>query len=407
MLKNNEVPLKKSTLSLGSLEQLSVAICGTRGVPARYGGFETFAEELGKRLVGKGVKVRVYSRFFFGESQPKETKYLGIDLKAIFTIKHKYFETPLHSFFCFLHLITNRVDVVILCNAANSPFAWILRLFNIPFLVNVDGIERSRRKWNSLGKAWYYIGEACSSLFANKVVSDATYIREYYLSAYATDSALIRYGSKTLLRNLADKKIESDSSWLSKEQEEILSSFKVMPNSYFLYVSRLEPENNADKVIIAYSKLPAEVRSNFPLLIVGDAPYAKAFKEHIRSIAAPEVQFLGYQFAEIYETLQSAAYLYIQATEVGGTHPALVEAMGFANCIIANRVMEHEEVLLDTGFYYDYNNVQQLSEQILELAQNSNLVRESRRKAFERAMVEYDWGSITESYLSLIQSLKS
>ncbi len=121
---------------------MRIAIVGTRGVPANYGGFETFAEELGQRLVARGHEVLVYCR------QPHPAShYLGMRLCTLPTLRHKYLETIVHTALSTLHLLTQRQEVALYCNAANAIFAWMPRLAGTRVALNVDGLERKRKKW--------------------------------------------------------------------------------------------------------------------------------------------------------------------------------------------------------------------------------------------------------------------
>jgi hypothetical protein len=129
---------------------MTIAIVGTRGIPARYGGFETFAEELSTRLAARGHRVSVYCR-----QRHTEADYRGVHLHYLPTVRHKYFDTVAHTFLSTLHLVAStRPDVALYCNAANAIFTWVPRLAGIPVALNVDGLERNRRKWNLLGRAW-------------------------------------------------------------------------------------------------------------------------------------------------------------------------------------------------------------------------------------------------------------
>ncbi|MBX7139339.1 MAG: glycosyltransferase [Oligoflexia bacterium] len=363
---------------------MRIAILGTRGIPARYGGFETFAEELSVRLARRGHQVTVYARRRFGRAQPQQD-YQGVAVRYVPTLMHKYLETPLHALFSFFDLITHRVDVVLLCNAANSPMAWLARLLRIPLCINVDGIERNRAKWNWLGRAWYRLGEFCSVLFADRVIADAEVIRDYYRETYRIDSTVIAYGARVHKR----------------EAGTTLAQFKLEAKRYLLYVSRLEPENNALGVIQAYRASGC----NLPLVIVGDAPYAEEYKRALYAAASPGVVFTGYQFGAAYEELQSNCYLYIQATEVGGTHPALVEAMGYGNCVVANRTPEHEEVLADCGIYYEKNYFEELAAILRRLVNDQNLVLGLGVKARARAAERFSWDAVTDQYERLLLEL--
>lgn len=386
-----------------SNKKLSVAICGTRGIPACYGGFETFAEELATRLVPKGFHMVVYARKHFIKDNIKE--YKGVEIRILSAPRHKYFETPLHSLKSFIHIIFKRVDLVLVCNAANSPFIWILRLFGIPVIVNVDGIERNRAKWNFLGRVWYRFGEICSVMFANEIVADADVIKEYYQEVYQKKSNVIAYGYREFDESKIEQKISSNTSFIANES--IFKELGIKAGNYLLYVSRLEPENNAHIVIQAYNALDNDLRKKYPLVLVGDAPYAAKYIQYLQKISCKEVIFAGFRFGETYSVLQLGALVYIQATEVGGTHPALVESMGYANCIIANQTPENIEVLGNTGLYYNKNDLFELQKVLAEILVNPKKIEELRRASYKRAKENYPWEKVCRAYEALFLRVSS
>lgn len=360
---------------------LRIALLGTRGIPARYGGFETFAEELSTRLVARGHEVTVYGRRRFFRGQPSESNFRGVRLILTPTVMHKYLETPLHALTSFIDLWRRRFDVVLLCNAANSPFAWLVRLRGLPLFINVDGIERRRSKWNSLGRLWYLIGERASVWFATRIVADADVIAEYYRERFGCESVVIAYGAEP--RPLPPGPVHQQFGLKSKE--------------FILYVSRLEPENNALGVIEAYCRSGVSM----PLVVVGDAPYADEYKQKLRAAAGAGVIFTGFQFGDAYRELRSNCYCYIQATEVGGTHPALVEAMAYGNCIIANDTPEHREVLSDCGTYYPFNDFHALAVLLRECVLAPETAETFGRRAAARARESYSWDKICDHYEQL------
>lgn len=383
---------------------MRIAICGTRGIPACYGGFETFAEELAVRLVNRGHQVRVYGRRHVIKYEEKF--YRGVEICLLPAPKHKYLETPLHSLLSFLHLLLHRVDVVLVCNAANSPFVWILRLAVYPTAVNVDGIERKRAKWNALGRLWYRLGELCSVWFASRIVADADVIADYYSEQYGAKSTVIRYGYSGVAEEAAAAKAAGKADYADLiPVNSVFSDLGVQPDRYVLYVGRLEPENNAHVVIAAYNQLPHDARRRCPLVIVGDAPYAKRYIASLREQACPEVIFAGYRFGDDYAALQLGAAVYIQASEVGGTHPALVEAMGFANCIIVNGTPENIEVLGAAGCVYKKNDATQLGEILRELLADAPRLARARAAARRRATESFNWDKIANNYEELFGEL--
>ena len=176
---------------------MRIAILGTRGIPANYGGFETFAEELSTRLAARGHDVIVYCR-----ERQAFADYRGVRLVYLPTIHHKYLDTLAHTFVSTLHLVARRligpsVDAALYCNAANAVFTILPRIFGIPVALNVDGIERKRRKWNAFARAWYRVSEYLATILPNRFVTDAEAIREYYRKQYNKDSLFIPYGADT------------------------------------------------------------------------------------------------------------------------------------------------------------------------------------------------------------------
>src|SRR5438876_1627921 len=275
---------------------MKLAIIGTRGIPANYGGFETFAEQLATRLVVRGHDVTVYGRS--NNIRYPHDRYKGVRLVILPTIGTKHLDTVTHTFLSVLHAIPQRFDCILMCNAANAIFGAISRLTATPLALNVDGIERLRKKWGTVARAYYRMSERLATIIPNVVVTDAAVIRDYYLQEYHTSSVMIAYGAECG----------------RTETAAVLDRLGVKPREYFLYVSRLEPENNAHVVIEAFEK----VKTDKKLLIVGDAPYARGYIEKLKSTRDPRIKFAGAVYGTGYRELQSQAYAYIQATEVGG-----------------------------------------------------------------------------------------
>jgi glycosyltransferase involved in cell wall biosynthesis len=362
---------------------MKIAILGIRGIPASYGGFETLAEELAPRLVDRGHDVTVYGRSNI--IRHKGEYYKGVRLRILPTISHKYLDTIAHTFLSILDSFFRDYEIILICNAANSIFAFIPRITGKKVVVNVDGIERKRKKWSFFGKLWYLFGEFFSVLFPNKFVSDARVIQDYYKERYGTDSVLIPYGAYT-------QKVDST---------QVLMKFGLKPKEYYLYVSRLEPENNAQLVIKAFEQVKTEKK----LVIVGDAPYAKKYIESLKKTKDPRIIFTGFVFGLGYKEFQSHAYSYIHATEVGGTHPALIEAMGFGNCVIVNGAPENIETLGDTGIIYKMNDRDDLRKKIEYVEGHPEVISEMGQRAREKVERECGWDKIAGDYERLFKEL--
>lgn len=357
---------------------MRIAILGTRGIPARYGGFETFAEELSRRLVERGHEVTVYCR----ERHP-EPRYLGVRLAYLPTIRHKYFDTLAHTFLSTLHLLIHRVDVALYCNAANAVFTWMPRVAGIPVALNVDGLERKRKKWNVLARGWYRISERLATLFPTATVSDAEKIAEYYLERYAKRTYFISYGAET-----------------GKVPDDIqLRSLGLEPGRYFFYVSRFEPENNPLLVREAFERSSATMK----LALVGDAPYAHDYISRVRQTSDPRVVIPGAIYGDGYKQLGSHCFAYIHATEVGGTHPALIEAMGRGALVLYLETPENTEVAGGAAIPFQHGTLTEKIESVLRMSEEER--NTWRRRAYERVAERYSWDAVTTAYEQLLRTL--
>lgn len=365
---------------------MKLAILGTRGVPPNYGGFETFAAELSTRLVQRGHEVSVYCRESGepGFSTPGST-WQGVHRIVLPAAGHKYLETVSHAFLSALDAWRRDFDAVLVCNAANAFVLPLLRAARIPAPINVDGIERRRRKWNVLGRAVYSIGETMSVGFASAVVADAEVIADYYRLEYGASPVVIPYG--------AEFPVEEDS--------DVLERLGIRAGEYILYVSRFEPENNPLEVVEAYEKLSTDV----PLVMLGKGLYARDLVAELHRHASGRVLFPGALYGRDYRTLQRNALVYIQATEVGGTHPALIEAMASGGTVLAHDTPENREVGGDAVGYFTLRPEENLSGMLREWLVNSKIREDFRLRARRRAAERYAWERVTDAYERLFASL--
>jgi len=356
---------------------MRIAILGTRGIPARYGGFETFAEELSRRLVEHGHTVTVYCREKYAEPA-----YLGVSRVYLPTIRHKYFDTIAHTFLSTLHLLWHKQDVALYCNAANAIFTWMPRVFGTPVALNVDGLERKRKKWNALARGWYLLSEWLATFCPTAVISDAQNIASYYRERYKKETTFIPYGADL-------GKIETT---------EVLRQLGLQPDRYFLYVSRMEPENNALMVREAFERVETDMK----LALIGDAPYADEYIRRIRETKDSRIVMPGAIYGAGYRELQSHCFAYIHATEVGGTHPALIEAMGRGALTLYLDTRENAEVAEGAAIPF----VKDLGEKLKSVLDMPEAEREAwRARAAQRVSERYSWDAVTDAYERLLKEL--
>lgn len=362
---------------------LRVALLGSRGIPARYGGYETLMEELAVRLVEAGLEVTVYCRSRYTPRGLEEHR--GVRLVVLPTLPTKHLDTPVHTFLSCLHAGREGYDAALVVNSANALFLPLLTQAGIPAALHVDGIERRRAKWGAFGRAVYALSERLACVLPDRLVTDAEVIRQYWLTRHRVDSVPITYGVEPRLPS----------------RREALDRLGLEPRRYFLYVSRFEPENNPHQVAEAYRG----VGGDLPLVMVGSAPYAASFIEGFREGADPRILFPGPIYGEGYRELLSGALAYVHATEVGGTHPALVEAMGYGNCVVVNDTPENREVAGEPGLYFRAADPASLTRRLEEVRRDPGEARRRGEAAARRATERYDWDRVAERYRRLFEEL--
>jgi glycosyltransferase involved in cell wall biosynthesis len=360
--------------------KLRIAMIGIKAIPARSGGFETAVDEISRGLVKLGHEVVVYNRP--GMSDYLSSEYEGVQLVTLPTVKSKNLSTIVHSFLATIHLIFHRVDVVHYFIAGTTLFAPIPRLLGMKVVCSVDGTDWQRTKWGKFARWYLRFSERLAVLFCHGLVSDSREVERYYRDVYGASSSLITYG----IREPADDGVE----WLDR--------FSLKSREYVLFVGRLVPENNIHHLIRAFE----QTRTNKKLVIVGHDPWEKDYVSSLKSTHDPRIIFTGGVYGTGYVQLQRNSYLFVLPDEVGGTHPALVEAMGFGNCVLVNDTPSNLEVISDAGFSYrGCEAAQDLRRQLQTLLDNPHLVDEFRLKAESRARANYSWKRVVQDHVRL------
>ncbi|MGI8330595.1 DUF1972 domain-containing protein [Actinomadura scrupuli] len=366
---------------------MRIAMIGTRGVPARYGGFETAIEEIGKRLAAAGHEVTVYCR---GERHP-ESEYEGMRLVHLPAIKQKVAETLSHTGLSVLHAAGRRItrrgpDVALVFNAANSPLLPVLRMLRIPVATHVDGLEWQRAKWSGAGKRYYQAAESMAVRWSDALIADALGIQDYYRERFQAESVFIAYGAPLLDGPDAGK----------------LQEIGYEPGEYHLVVARFEPENHVHLKVEGYRNSKATK----PLVVVGSAPYADEYTERVRGLAGddPRIRFLGGVWdQQLLDSLYAGALTYLHGHSVGGTNPSLLRAMGAGASVIAYDVVFNREVLGESGrFFADPAG---LAREIEIAEAEPGEAADRGAMAHKRASQHYVWDDVAQQYERLCADL--
>ncbi|WP_286352459.1 MULTISPECIES: DUF1972 domain-containing protein [Geobacter] len=372
-----------SSSSEGRFWSMNIALIGTRGVPANYGGFETCVEELGKRLVERGHQVTVYCRNSYYKC--KMTDYLGMHLVYLPNLKLKSLDTLSHTFFSIYHALFQSYDVLMIFNAANSPALILPYLFRNKIAINTDGLEWKRGKWGKFAKQYYKFAEWLSTKLSDRVIADSVGIQNYYKATYGVESTYIAYGSEISV----------------SKKPELINSLGVTPGNYFLQITRFEPENNPLLTIQAYKRIKTDKK----LVIVGGVPYESDYYRQILSEADNNVLLPGYIYdKELLNELWCNCYAYIHGNEVGGTNPALLQTMGAGCFTIAIDVPFSYDVLRDGGIYYKKCPID-LSKQMEWALEHVSELDQYKAKAVQRIKTEYTWEKVADGYEQLFNEI--
>lgn len=355
---------------------MRIALVGTRGVPARYGGFETCVEEVGRRLVERGHEVVVYCRRTTGAEPVPE--YLGMRLVHLAAVRSRTLETLSHTALSALHLVRHRTDAAIVFNAANAPFLPLLRAARIPVATHVDGLEWKRAKWGKGGRTYYRAAESLAVRWSDALIADARGIQEYYTERFGVATDLIPYGAPKVAGG-ADR----------------LAELGLEPDGYHLVVARFEPENHVDVIVDGYRRS----RARLPLVVVGSAPYADEYTAKVHALGDDRVRFLGGVWdQELLDQMYANARTYLHGHSVGGTNPSLLRAIGAGTATTAFDVVFNREVLGDSGRWF--STADDVAREV-EAAEDDPEATRRRAEGALREAARYDWDDVTTGYEEL------
>ncbi len=362
-----------------------VAFLGSRGVPARYSGFEVVVENLGSRLAAKGYPVTVYNRYPRYDLPAKT--YKGMRVVVLPTIPTKSLDTIFHTALSALHALAQDYDVIYLCGVGNALIGGFLRLLGYKVIINVDGADFNRAKWGSLARGWLRISERWAIRFGHKVIADNSEIVSRYQREYGASPVHLSYGA--IVR---EEPVQCGE----------LERWKLTPRSYILYVSRLTPENQADLLLRAYARYQGPLR----LVVCGGANYEHAYYQKLQKLADGRVIFTGPRYGDSYLELSQNAAFYVMPADIEATRLVLLDQLGIGAAILYHDCPATREVLADAAEPFSAENPEEaLAEKITFLSENPARCEELRRLALQRAKDAFHWESVVERYEELFEEI--
>lgn len=356
----------------------AIKILGIRGLPARHGGFETFAEKLALYLVEQGWQVEVYCQNESGNVAYEE-EWQGIKLTHIPVRMRGASGSIEFDIKSSLRALKNP-EALILTLGYNTAFLSVLyRLFGRSHLMNMDGLEWKRSKWSLPVKAWFYLNERFGCWFANHLIADHPAIKAHLATRVPENKiTMIPYGGEQVGNTSPD----------------ILLSLGLQPSCYALVIARPEPENSILEIVRAFSKK----KRNLTLIVLGAfRPQDNNYHRQVMEAASSEVRFPGAIYdRQVVNALRKFAAFYLHGHQVGGTNPSLIEALGAGSAVIAHDNQFNRWVAQEGGCYF--TSVEHCSELIDGLLEDATRLDAHRHASIARFEQAFKWESILNDY---------
>lgn len=369
---------------------MKIHILGVRGLPSSYSGYETFVSELAPGLVNQGHEVTVYCRRALFREKPKT--FNGVRLLYVPSVEHKAFSTLTHSALSMFIACIRKADVILVVNVANGALGLVSRMFKRPAIINTDGLEWERPKWNSLARKYFRFGARVSGHLYDCLISDSKVMQEIYEREFGHKSVYIPYGARPYY----------------SQKPERLDEIGVFARQYFLIVARRVPDNNGDILVEGFVRSDVDA----PLVVVGGAEYRgnrteRDFYDHLVSIADERVKFIGQVTdRELLSELWANCFGYLHGHQHGGTNPSLLQALAHGCFVLAIDSPFSREVLADGEFGEFFTKTPRSLAPLLEEYWNAPASAQAfRDRARNRIENRYSWESVISQYVDLFTLL--
>ncbi|WIE70228.1 glycosyltransferase [Curtobacterium sp. MCLR17_054] len=369
--------------SSDSTHEPRVAIIGTRGYPSYYGGFETAVRHIAPHLADEGWDVTVYGRP--GQQHPDDPAIDGrITRRVTWGVETRSLSTLTYGLTAVLDTIHRRPDVALVMNCANGLWLPLLHLTGIPAVVNVDGIEWEREKWGRLAKFVFKTGARMTARFADRLVFDADAIGDYWRREFGATGVMIPYGGNepTMLPLHAD-------------------DAHLHSTPFALMVARFVPENTVPEFLSAAERIAEQ----YPVVLVGSSGYGGDLDDRARALAAEHsnVHWVGHiADDERLFALWQRAGAYFHGHSVGGTNPALVQAMHCGAPTVARDTVYNREVLAGTSARFVRPDPHAIADNVIAMLEDPDEQHTIREQVLDRARTAYTWTGVCSAYARAI-----
>jgi glycosyltransferase involved in cell wall biosynthesis len=359
---------------------MKIAILGTHGIPARYGGFESFAEKLAIDLSMYGYEVTVFCE---SSNTTSPITFHNVSLRYVSAPAHGPIHTIIYDIIS-LWKARNKYDVVYMLGYGTALFCIIPRLWGAEVWINLDGHEWARSKWGLVAKCYLRLMEWISLYSANYIIADAEAIKISLIKRHmkASSCIVMPYGSKVIDISPAT---------------DLLLSYNILPMEYYLIVCRLEPENHVLEILQAFHNS----QSKRQLIVVGDYLSKTRYVAQLNTVNDNRIRMIGTVYDQDKLTcLRYYSYVYFHGHSVGGTNPSLLEAMGCGNLIYAHDNIFNRETLGNCGLYFA--NERELTQIIDTVEKDESSYVQYREASKLRAATNYSWSDVISRYEAML-----
>jgi len=360
----------------------SISILGTRGVPAKHGGFETFAEYLSLYLSSRGWDVVVYCQED-GSGAVSSDVWRNVHRVIIPVKQIGSLGTIIFDLKATFHAAKSG-NLCLTLGYNTAIFCALLRLKSVPNIINMDGIEWRREKWGKLAKTWFWMNDWLGCWLGNHLVADHPKIKKHLSTRVSEEKiTMIPYGAPHI----------------SSADDSAVKALGLDPNEYLTLIARPEPENSILEVVQGFSMRPRGVK----LAVLGNFSDDHAYHRRVKDVAGDEVVFLGAIYDKaIVQALRFHSLAYVHGHQVGGTNPSLVEALGAGNAVLAHDNQFNHWVAGPGARYF--SSAESFDSLLTEFLSDSSLrplMQEASTKQFQ---AKFTWDQVLRQYEELLES---
>ena len=362
---------------------MKIAMLGTKGIPATWGGIERHVEEIATRLVAMGHDVTVYCRPYY--TTIKDEYYKGVRLKKLPTIPTKNLDAIVHTFMATMHIMMEDYDIVHYHAIGPGTLAILARMAGKNTVITVHGLDWQREKWGKRAKSFLKFGERASMYFPYHTIAVSKFLKNYLEEKYHRPVTYIPSAVTEPVYCPPDK----------------IRAYGVGEKDYILFVARLVPEKGCHFLIEAYERLNPRLK----LIIAGGSSHSDDYVAKLQAHASDKIIFTGYVYGDTLHELYTNAYCYVQPSTIEGLPVTLLEAVAYGNCVIASDIPANTEVVHDAGIVFESENVDDLCEALKMVIDNAELAKELGERAKARGVEEYNYDRIAEKTEKLYRSI--